>query len=621
MISVGDELKDGFDISINYLEENITFIDNIKQYYIKRKQLTDLHLQNLKKLNLEQLDLITKQSINVSVGSKPIMTPGSLTNSTITTFKTIVNNDNKFDTETIKINDIIINELSTLINDLRQLSQYLSNMYKQMMNNFTNISETNLNSFKKKYDEATKNMEQARSKGSSSDKILRKEIAMNECKNNYLIEISLANRVKDKLYFQDIPELLDLLQNVVKYKIQGFNKALTKNLNNNITNYNNKISILKEDITFVQENIPDLDIEMFIKHNKKPWQEPQDKVFIPSSIWYEEAVFNVKLEDDLKILSKKFKQALNDKNSLQDNINKNLEILKNLRGELTSSETDSKGLSLATLKQYCSHLQRFTELENENLRVQVVIDSLKNNFKDIDLDNLNFKEEKKHTGIFSKLKLGRKKSIKSNSQAHTGDTATLGSVDDYDSDDVSSTMHSLASTHVSSHNHVEISRANKPHFDENYGSSQSLITPSSANATALYPYTEQASDEISMNSNDSLTTLSGDNNGWTQVLNHSTNKKGNVPTSYIKIFSSGSGDAASSKKQPPPVVAPRRKKTITKEAAKKTMVCKYEYEAQGDDEISISPGDTIEVLRDADENGWALGLINGNQGLFPVSYC
>lgn len=605
MLSVGDELKDGFDISIDYLEENITFIDNIKQYYIKRKQLEDVHLANLKKLNIDQLELVTKQSINVSVGSKPIMTPGSLTNSTITTFKNIINNDNKFDNETSKMNDIIINELSILINDMRQLCLYLNNMYKQMFNNFTNISETNLNAFKKKYDESTKSMEQARSKGGNQQKLLKKEIAMNECKNNYLIEISLANRVKDKLYFQDIPEILDLLQNVIKYKIQNFNFILTKSLNNNIENYNNKISILKENIEFVNENLPNLDIEMFIKHNKKPWQEPQDKVFIPSSIWYEEAIFNVKLEDDLKILSKKYKEALNDKSSLEESMKKNLAVLKSLREELSSSDADKKGLSLSTLKQYCSHLQKFTELENENLRVQVVIDSLNNNFKDIDLDHLNFKEEKKQSGLFSRFKLGRKKSKGSASIA----SSSIDNGDDYDtnSDDVSSAMHSLASNQISSATHPEISRATKPVFSSNGGGS-------SANATALYPYTPQADDETSMNANDPLTTLSADNNGWTQVLNISTNTKGNVPTSYITINVAHGHD---DKKQPPAVTPRRRKNTTTN----KTVVCKFEYQAQGDDEISIYPGDNIELLKDADENGWALGSVNGQQGLFPISYC
>lgn len=266
MLSVGDELKDGFDISIDYLDQNIGFIEDIKEFYIKRKEVTKDYLMNIKKINVDMLDLITKNSINISVGSKPIMTPGSLVNSSITTVRKLVNDNT--DKELNKINDIVINDLTSLINDLKNLSMYLKNIYKEMMNNYHAICETNLNNYKKKYDEATKSMEQARAKGSSSDKITKREVAMNEAKNLYLIEIALANRVKDKLYFQDIPELLDLLQNTVKFKVQKFNTYLTKHLNNRIVNANSNISVYKEEINYLTENLPDLDVEMFIKHNK-----------------------------------------------------------------------------------------------------------------------------------------------------------------------------------------------------------------------------------------------------------------------------------------------------------------------------------------------------------------
>lgn len=603
MLSVGDELKDGFDISIDYLDQNIGFIEDIKEFYIKRKEVTKDYLMNIKKINVDMLDLITKNSINISVGSKPIMTPGSLVNSSITTVRKLVNDNT--DKELNKINDIVINDLTSLINDLKNLSMYLKNIYKEMMNNYHAICETNLNNYKKKYDEATKSMEQARAKGSSSDKITKREVAMNEAKNLYLIEIALANRVKDKLYFQDIPELLDLLQNTVKFKVQKFNTYLTKYLNNCIVNANSNISVYKEEINYLTENLPDLDVEMFIKHNKKPWQEPQDKVFIASPIWYEEPVFNVKLEEDLKILSIKYKKAIDDKTYLQSEISKQLDSMKSLRSQILEAG-EKNGLGFTLLKQYSASLQRFTDLENQNLRVEVIIDSLKNNFKDIDLDNLNFKEEKRKSGILSKFKLGRNKSKSSNK----GSSEVIDNryEDTHDqSDDVASTMNSFAASSISATGiNTEIHRENKPTFAQ---TSSSSATP---NAIALYPYQAQDADEIDIAPNDKLRTLKNDVNGWTQVLNVNSEKTGNIPTSYMKVTET------STTQKVPPTVVPRRKKA-TSENPK--VLCKYEYTAQGDDEISIRPGDQIEVLRPEDENGWALGLCNGNKGLFPMSYC
>ena len=115
-----------------------------------------------------------------------------------------------------------------------------------------------------------------------------------------------------------------------------------------------------------------------------------------------------------------------------------------------------------------------------------------------------------------------------------------------------------------------------------------------------------------------LITLKTDINGWTQIMNVSTGRSGNVPTSYIKITEPS---VLAQTPKVPPAVVPRRKKAATASSENPKMVCKFEYAAQGDDEISISPGDQIEVLRPEDENGWALGKMNGQQGLFPVSYC
>jgi hypothetical protein len=46
---------------------------------------------------------------------------------------------------------------------------------------------------------------------------------------------------------------------------------------------------------------------------------------------------------------------------------------------------------------------------------------------------------------------------------------------------------------------------------------------------------------------------------------------------------------------------------------------KYKFDAENDSELSISPGDTIEVLKKVNE-GWWLGSCEGRRGLFPSNY-
>ena len=45
----------------------------------------------------------------------------------------------------------------------------------------------------------------------------------------------------------------------------------------------------------------------------------------------------------------------------------------------------------------------------------------------------------------------------------------------------------------------------------------------------------------------------------------------------------------------------------------------YDYEPQQEDELQISPGDTIYVTEKIDDSWWQ-GNLNGTLGLFPASY-
>ena len=46
---------------------------------------------------------------------------------------------------------------------------------------------------------------------------------------------------------------------------------------------------------------------------------------------------------------------------------------------------------------------------------------------------------------------------------------------------------------------------------------------------------------------------------------------------------------------------------------------RYDYKADDPDELSICEGDVITVT-EVDDDGWAMGVLNGRKGQFPVSY-
>lgn len=103
--------------------------------------------------------------------------------------------------------------------------------------------------------------------------------------------------------------------------------------------------------------------------------------------------------------------------------------------------------------------------------------------------------------------------------------------------------------------------------------------------------------------------------GWTKINNDTTGETGLVPTTYIRISSAATVKA--NDRGPAPEVPPPRRSTLPV----RTMEAIYAYEAQGDDEISIDPGDIITVIRGDDGSGWTYGECDGLKGLFPTSYC
>lgn len=126
----------------------------------------------------------------------------------------------------------------------------------------------------------------------------------------------------------------------------------------------------------------------------------------------------------------------------------------------------------------------------------------------------------------------------------------------------------------------------------------------------LFQYQKQDNDEVSVSPGNAISLLTADSgSGWTRIKNDSTGEAGLVPTSYIEI------------NEKPRSSAPRAPPPRKSGNAARTVKALFDYEAQGDDEISIRQGDLISVLKADDGSGWTYGELNGQKGLFPTNYC
>jgi hypothetical protein len=603
-VSIGNDLKDSFKETSNWVNNNIQFLTDVEQFYRQRSQIEKEYASQLQKLSAEYLRKKANKTTNVSVGDEPKFTPGSLESATMVSWtdilsktETLAKNHDTFGNELgIKVADQISSLQRSLDAMQQRLTQFHSGtLLKKKDEVFDQVAKA-----KKDYDDTCISMESTRAKAEKSgnkDKYQKKyhdkETDMNIAKNNYLLKINIANRIKDKFFYQDLPEVLDLLQDVNEFKTIQMNKILTITASTEINKNNKNIKALESTIEVIKENKPQLDTAMFIKHNLTEWQEPQDFYYVPSSIWHDDDHF-VAGESEMQALKRTLALAHKTQSKLDDAIESEREKLNSLTTQKT--ETKSKEgdefdfkLGLNTVNGYLTTLSQFVVDENMKVAAQVEIETIGNNVgdKDLSIDNLTVTTKKR--GFFSRLK---------------GQSAQKQVVQEASPDVFDDTRSVLSSQTTKSHHssHFKLGSLLRPRK-----TSESSQVTTSLQGTALYPYEAQGDDELSLQAGESFAVVTTDDgSGWTEVnLRGST---GLVPTSYIQV------NTITTEKKKGPEVTPRK-------GAKKVQYCvaKFSYNSEEPNELTIAEGDRIEIIK-GDDGGWTLGEISGRSGLFPTSY-
>lgn len=109
-------------------------------------------------------------------------------------------------------------------------------------------------------------------------------------------------------------------------------------------------------------------------------------------------------------------------------------------------------------------------------------------------------------------------------------------------------------------------------------------------------------------------------NGGTMPVSVSVNSAA-AATSYTPVHMSGGGGGNGSISAPTFVgLIPGSARGSTASGGIGQCTALYDYTAQDKTEISFKEGDVITVLTKADD-GWYMGEINGQKGLFPSTYC
>ncbi|QLQ79675.1 hypothetical protein HG537_0C03230 [Torulaspora globosa] len=606
-LSIGNEIKDLYKETHKWVQNNVKWLKDIEQFYRERAKLEREYSDKLSGLTKEFLNRKSKISVSLTVGDTPSTTPGSLEAASVVAWN-----------EVLSQTEMICKDRGQLADEFeRRIAEQLAGLYAKVDMTLTKISgfneeimnkrgnmEQELEKSKKRYDEVCASMEMARNKNTKSSnertqrKMEQKESEMNIVKNDYLIKINQSNRVKDKYYFQDVPEVVDSLQDLNESRIAFLNDIWRSAKDFEVEAGQRVQERLKTADTVVSQNLPSLSTAIFIKHNLKQWKEPNDFRFEPSPVWHDDDKFVVSTEtelNDLKIKLAKAEKAYSELQDLTQSEISKLSALNQRKKEIKANENEIDSQAFyETLKSYLSVVTPFTSHETLKLQAEVQIESIQNNVPekfDLSTDDIDLSKLKKKSGLFNKLK------------------------------------HNLLPEPSSKPNHrfglfgnnSEKRNSATQSFDTDAASISSTTSLSTNQTTSnknkvLYAYSKQDSDEISINVGDSISLEAPDTgSGWTKIRNETTGEIGLVPTTYIVIKETANDRKG---KEVPKVPPPRRTTLPTR-----TMEAQYAYVAQGDDELSINVSDVIKVIKVDDGSGWTYGELNGKKGLFPTSYC
>ena len=145
------------------------------------------------------------------------------------------------------------------------------------------------------------------------------------------------------------------------------------------------------------------------------------------------------------------------------------------------------------------------------------------------------------------------------------------------------------------------------------------------NAVAIYDYTATESEELTIKKDEKLTIID-DSKRWWRVEN-SRRKTGYVPSNYVKRANKGFlGKLKRPKEKEIPENGGSAQSSVGEYFvpndvlnALETVVAKYAFEPQHNDELALKKGDKIKVI-EKQEDGWWKGRIGNNEGWFPSNY-
>ncbi|GMM52996.1 Bzz1 protein [Starmerella bacillaris] len=600
-MSIGDSVLDGYKQTSSWVDNGIAWLEDLSEFYKERASIERESAQRLAQLTSKYFDKKAAASAKLSVGDLPVTTPGSLENQSLQTWQVLLHQSEATSQQRMKLADQFGRQVCNDLDVLRSRFEDLSKQFKKFDEHIEDrLKETikKVSKQKHNYDNSCEQMESARAKGKKS--VDSKQSDMYNAKNEYVVQVNIANRMKDKHYHDDIPQLLDAMQRANEARVAQTNRLLaaaTQCEKNALENCTSGMNLALEAI---EQNKPSLDTQMFVEHNANgfTFRDPPDFFFQPSNIWHDNDAIYTGSDTAVKFLQAMLNAALgkSDKASTAS---------QSLMTMYTTAKESVEGVDFFQMKPQqatpllraeAKSLEKLVDAESDRLEIEVEIEAIEAATASVDMSSVPQTRLKTHRTLF-----GKKKEVVEVTNEKSKSHKTLGLTS------------LLART--------------------------SLINPGSSQSETvlvLYDFTAAGVGELSVQAGNTANLIENDDGtGWVKV--DFQGQQGLVPSTYVQVQSSSAGsqpvsqsashyttpsfDSASISSQPlqasQPSQAPAPPPT---RGSKNKMEALYDYAAQDASQLSIYVGAVITVTEPDDGSGWTTGTLDGSQGIFPTSY-
>lgn len=596
-------------------------MDDVKTFYHERSVIEKEYATKLTTLSNRYFERKAKMSTILSVGENPVITPGSLESASLVAWSEILNQTEQMGKERLRLSNELhlqiseqINGVAARLEDLRRkYSMYHDKIMEDRENFYSDLKKS-----KSSYDTACEAMETSRLKASKSydrakEKATRrmadKEVEMNNEKNIYLIKINVTNRIKDKYYHEDVPELLDHLQALNEVRVRMLNDFWNQAISVEQGCLDRSKTCLGSMSGVVAQNNPGLDSAMFVKHNISQWSEPSDFYFQESPIWHDEPGMNTS-DISLQYLRSRLEKAQKRLDEHSRTSVARTESYRNLQEQRKKDlvQLDEGKISKASYIDLMGHalaaLQAVTYNETAKTTEAVEIETIEVAAGDKDLNSITpIAETKKRKGILGLLSngvgggsiggvgLSHHRSVSSSHNSGNGDVGggndSYGTDDDFDSNVKPMRTMSISSGGGGNGGGSSTTGGGGGIFS----SFRNTIRKRSGTNTSSLGGGGEATASSSINNN---------NNSNNNFNNNNTSYNGGSSSNGTggggSMDNGGSGYGSTGK-----------------------MI--YGYIAQQSGEISVGEGEEIMIVEPDDGTGWIIGRKGtGEEGLVPASY-